>query len=91
MTVLSVGRLVPDKNLARLLQAFAQSGFEPDEEYSHFARTAARSSGATIEFVHDLDEAAEVVLVTGEAEPAAEPEQQPEPATDATVHTPYRS
>lgn len=27
----------------------------------------------------DLDEADEVVLVTGEAEPAAEPEQQPEP------------
>ena len=31
VTVLSVGRLVSDKNLARLLEAFAQSGFEPDE------------------------------------------------------------
>ena len=29
--ILSVGRLVPDKNLARLIQAFAQSGFEPGE------------------------------------------------------------
>jgi ornithine carbamoyltransferase len=33
-------------------------GFEPDEEYTAFAREAARSSGATIELVHDLDEAA---------------------------------
>ena len=34
-------------------------GFEPDEEYTLFAREAARSSGAAIELVHDLDEAAE--------------------------------
>jgi ornithine carbamoyltransferase len=34
-------------------------GFEPDEEYTAFAREAARSSGGTIDFVHDLDEAAE--------------------------------
>lgn len=34
-------------------------GFEPDEEYTAFAREAARTSGATIEIVHDLDEAAE--------------------------------
>lgn len=33
-------------------------GFEPDEEYTSFAREAARSSGATVELVHDLDEAA---------------------------------
>ena len=29
--VLSVGRLVPDKNLGRLLEAFAAAGFEPGE------------------------------------------------------------
>lgn len=34
-------------------------GFEPDEEYTSFAREAARSSGATIEVSHDLDEACE--------------------------------
>lgn len=34
-------------------------GFEPDEEYTSFARETARSSGARIDFVHDLDEAAE--------------------------------
>jgi ornithine carbamoyltransferase len=34
-------------------------GFEPDEEYTLNAREAARSSGATVEFVHDLNEAAE--------------------------------
>jgi ornithine carbamoyltransferase len=34
-------------------------GFEPDEEYTSFAREAARSSGGVIEFVHDLDEASE--------------------------------
>lgn len=34
-------------------------GFEPDEEYTSFAREAARSSGGTIDFVHDLDEATE--------------------------------
>ncbi|MFL6261100.1 MAG: ornithine carbamoyltransferase [Thermoanaerobaculia bacterium] len=34
-------------------------GFEPDEEYAAFTREAARSSGATIEISHDLDEAAE--------------------------------
>jgi ornithine carbamoyltransferase len=34
-------------------------GFEPDAEYTTFSRETARSSGATIDFVHDLDEAAE--------------------------------
>jgi ornithine carbamoyltransferase len=34
-------------------------GFEPDEEYTAFARDAARASGATVEYCHDLDEAAE--------------------------------
>ena len=34
-------------------------GFEPDEEYTSFAREAARSSGGTIDFVNDLDEASE--------------------------------
>jgi ornithine carbamoyltransferase len=34
-------------------------GFEPDEEYTAFARDAARTSGATVDFVHDLDQAAE--------------------------------
>lgn len=33
-------------------------GFEPDEEYTAFSREAARASGGTIDFVHDLDEAA---------------------------------
>jgi ornithine carbamoyltransferase len=32
-------------------------GFEPDEEYDAFAREAARASGATVEYCHDLDEA----------------------------------
>lgn len=32
-------------------------GFEPDDEYLEFARTAARRSGAKIEFCDDLDEA----------------------------------
>ena len=34
-------------------------GFEPDPEYTDFARDQARQSGATIELVHDLDAAAE--------------------------------
>jgi ornithine carbamoyltransferase len=34
-------------------------GFEPDEEYSAFARDAARTSGGTIEISHDLSKAAE--------------------------------
>jgi ornithine carbamoyltransferase len=34
-------------------------GFEPDEEYTAFAREAARPSGGTIDFVNDLDEATE--------------------------------
>jgi ornithine carbamoyltransferase len=34
-------------------------GFEPDEEYTSFAREAARCSGGTIDFSHDLNEAAE--------------------------------
>lgn len=34
-------------------------GFEPDEEYDAFAREAARASGATIEYSHDLAEASE--------------------------------
>jgi ornithine carbamoyltransferase len=34
-------------------------GFEPDEEYTAFARDTARTSGATVDFVHDLNEAAE--------------------------------
>lgn len=42
---------------ANLTMAFPP-GFEPDEEYSAFARDAARRSGARIEISHDLDEAA---------------------------------
>jgi ornithine carbamoyltransferase len=34
-------------------------GFEPDEEYTAFARTAARASGGSVEFAHDLDAAAD--------------------------------
>jgi ornithine carbamoyltransferase len=34
-------------------------GFEPDEEYTAWAREAARASGATIEVSHQLDEAAQ--------------------------------
>ena len=34
-------------------------GFEPDEEYTSCAREAARSSGGTVEFSHDLDAAVE--------------------------------
>jgi ornithine carbamoyltransferase len=34
-------------------------GFEPDDEYTAFARATARRSGATVDFVHDLDEAAD--------------------------------
>ncbi len=34
-------------------------GFEPDPEYDAFAREAAKASGATIEYSHDLDEASE--------------------------------
>ena len=43
---------------ANLTVAFPP-GFEPEEEYTAFARDAARASGATIDFVHDLDEASE--------------------------------
>lgn len=34
-------------------------GFEPDEEYDAFAREAAKRSGASLEYCHDLDEASE--------------------------------
>ncbi len=34
-------------------------GFEPDPEYDAFAREAVKSSGGTIEYSHDLDEASE--------------------------------
>lgn len=34
-------------------------GFEPDEEYTAFAREAARASGGTLEFSHDLNAASE--------------------------------
>lgn len=41
-----------------LTMAFPK-GFEPDEEYDAFAREAAKASGATIEYSHDLDEASD--------------------------------
>lgn len=34
-------------------------GFEPDDEYTEFAREAARESGGSVDFVHDLNEASE--------------------------------
>jgi ornithine carbamoyltransferase len=34
-------------------------GFDPDDEYTEFAREAARASGGSVDFVHDLNEAAE--------------------------------
>jgi ornithine carbamoyltransferase len=42
----------------RLTVAFPR-GFEPDDEYTSYAREAAQSSGATLEISHDLDEACE--------------------------------
>jgi glycosyltransferase involved in cell wall biosynthesis len=39
LTVLSVGRLVPDKNLATLLRAFAQAGLSPEEAQIQIAGT----------------------------------------------------
>lgn len=39
LTVLSVGRLVPDKNLATLLRAFAQARLSPEEAQLHIAGT----------------------------------------------------
>lgn len=40
----------------RFTLAFPE-GFEPDPEYDAFAREAAKTSGATIEYSHDLEEA----------------------------------
>jgi glycosyltransferase involved in cell wall biosynthesis len=40
--VLSVGRLVPDKNLALLIEAFAECGFAEEEAFLEVVRAAAR-------------------------------------------------